>query len=491
MDWPEGFLEKHPEAKKIGNPAERIEWFVSQPAILSLFLEKAVEDPYWNSSHEKELIVLFDWISSQFFAESLPSTFFQQIIPFIQRERKAILPYLSQDIVFFVEGEKVPSNRLLYGISSPYLYEWMQRVEIEETVIVPKSISLFFFKQIDEFIREGEASTLWRLPPEELFQLLRIAHQWQLEGLEQQCSAILKRYMSWINATDWLLLAHRKKLKSLRQECFQFFSDHSHGVHFRESPPDQLILEFLDFHEDALIVAEKCSTEVTHMICSKRLTDDPHFPQVMKLFSALVGLDLSGSFAYSYRLLDIPETIKELDLSQCSWLTEALLKQICRHCFALELLALRGNSSLTTEAWGSLHFLPQLGCLDLSYCNQIDDSALQIVLEACTKLTSLQLEGCQGISSKGFYLIPEKIPQIKVLNIARTSISNAELIELGGKAKSLIHLNLSRCKGITEKGVVEFAREASFLEKLNLSHTSFHSSLYAQLKKIAPRLHVM
>jgi hypothetical protein len=122
------------------------------------------------------------------------------------------------------------------------------------------------------------------------------------------------------------------------------------------------------------------------------------FSRISASVSNLKSLDLSGCVQLSRtsleNLLRFCPNLQELNLSQCQQLDDALLRAIVSH----------------------LH--RTLRVLDLSYCWEITDEGLKILLQAVAPLTSLSLKHCDKISFNILAQLAPKLPSLTSLDVS-------------------------------------------------------------------------
>lgn len=92
-------------------------------------------------------------------------------------------------------------------------------------------------------------------------------------------------------------------------------------------------------------------------------------------------------------------------------------------------------------------------CLDLSNCAQVTNSVVRAVLQGCSSLQTLRLDGCRHITDAAFQ--PDHSPfyplractSLQVVSFARCSQLTKSLVVFLIKAcRSLTDINFSRCK---------------------------------------------
>ena len=167
------------------------------------------------------------------------------------------------------------------------------------------------------------------------------------------------------------------------------------------------------------------------------------------------------------------ETLKEMDVLNLPW---------CR--------------KLTNEACGVItHFCPNLICVDLSYCSNIDDTGIKILANGLLKLQSiiltytnvgdtgvtalvrqckqielLNLEVCKRVTDKGIQNIARTSKlKLKHLNIGGCiKISNISFQIVGEHLKNLMSLNLAGCDSLIDFDVEDVCKNCLILEQLSL-----------------------
>ncbi len=162
----------------------------------------------------------------------------------------------------------------------------------------------------------------------------------------------------------------------------------------------------------------------------------------------------------------------------------------------LDVLNLPWCRRLTNEAPVLIsHFCPNLRCLDLSYCSNIDDAGIKVLANGLPKLTSIILT-FTGVGDGGITAIARECKQLErmnlevcknitdsgIQNIARTSKLKLKHLNLGGcvklsnisfqivgtHLKNLITLNLAGCDSLIDYDVEDVCKNCLSLEQLVL-----------------------
>jgi len=229
---------------------------------------------------------------------------------------------------------------------------------------------------------------------------------------------------------------------------------------------------------------------VTHLIISKNLTDQAGFSDVINRCPSMVCLDLSGSGSFTDRLLDIPESLEELDISNCEWLTNKNFKKMIEICPNLVKIRLASNSQLNYSSWTLLKDLRRLEKLDISRCYQIKDEDFKLILQACRDVTHFYLEECTGLSDNAFFELAKNIPKLTDLDVSRTNITDSGLIDLMMRCSHLITLKLVRCSNLSPKGILEAVHNAPNLRLLDITKCDAPAETLKKIAEARPFLEV-
>lgn len=474
---------------KAGSEGELFDWLLKHPPDLLRFFESMCDDETWCEEHAEFVRRILGWLTDRFFQNKLLLVFAQRAARAIQKHILVLDSLLPKNIAFEVEGKRYLENSLLFGAASLFFQEIILReFRDRQKEFYPLEVGVEVFLDIVEYVRTDDVIDLWKKKPGEIEAVLRQARLWGLPGLVLFSEKILGRYIERETVFELLLKAHVEGWWELRRACYEFINGLGLGVQFVEGPG--LFLKFLEFHERSLDVFEKVRGEVTHLGIGGVLTTSPEFVRVVNSAPKLQGLDISSSVSSEY-LRDIPENLQELDLSMCTWLTYDSLKTITEVCPDLNLLRLCSNVQLNFSAWGVLQRLNRLVSLDVSRCEQIGDEDFKIIMKSCSRLTDFACEECRRIGDKGFYELAVGVPNLLNVKLAGTTISNALLIEIASRCRNLRSIDITRCKLITDKGVVETVKHCPSLKEFNVSQCNVHEKAVKEIKSIRPYLNLI
>lgn len=461
------------------------------PSELISFFHYACADETWAEEHSTILKSILSWLTEENIMQNFPNEFFQPIIDPLHKHIHVLKPTIPLDLLVKVDQEEYSISSLLLSIQSSY---FRRRILHERRgknpVLKIYEIPLSFLKLVDEFIISGEIKDLWKMQPDELWALIDALNPLDLFPIVEACEVVLRRYIDRSNAFDMLIKAHQKHLQLLQNVCEEFINDLDRGVRLVITPVENLSLEFLDYKDNAFVAFNKVKDEMTHLIFSGEMAVSSQFKLAVNSCPKLKGLDLSDSIGVSY-LESIPDHVQELYLSRCRWINNAEMQTLSLASPDVIKLDLSNNDQLTYAIWSELRRFKNLTSLDVSRCFQIGDNELRIILQACPKLLELKMVDCQKISPDGFFEIGKLVPGLSLLNLSRTLVSDAALIDILVHCKSLLNLDISRCYGVSDKGVLEGIRHCPSLKTIHLTNTGLTLSGIEQIKKHYPSLNIL
>ena len=79
-------------------------------------------------------------------------------------------------------------------------------------------------------------------------------------------------------------------------------------------------------------------------------------------------------------------------------------------------------------------------------------------------------------------------PNLNYLNIAHTTVSDAVLLDIVSKCRSLIELDISRCQYLTEQGIVEAIQQAPKLKLIKIAHCNISTDTMKALQIEQPNI---
>lgn len=470
-----------------------LKFLLNNPPDLISFLEVACTDETWSQAHEQFVHSAIEWVHQQFFQDQLMIEFAYRIATVFRKHPDIAKLHLPNNVILKLKDVELPINTLMYGSSSHYLKDLI-RLECRDRrsdCIYLKHISYTIIEPIHEYIMKGYSDTLYIKDKTTGEEVLNLAQLWELDEWVLECQHALKKWVSRDNVVNTLLTSHKKGWLAIRSHCYEYINNLQIDVRLLESPLGTLKFEILRFSENSFYLFNQLRHSITHLVFGGSTPEQEEFSQMVNRCPNLIGVDLSYTFQFTEFLKDIPNTLEELELNSCSWLNRKTLNLMISICPKLHGLSLESNPQLDYQIWADLQKLPYLLLLDLARCVQIGDEDLRLILESCDSLVSLNLEECRSITDAGFSDISHLNPHLTSLNLSRTEISDLPLIEIATYCTELIHLNLTRCDKITDKGVLESIRVAKKLRKIIITHNGITKHALLSAKKMKPFLNII
>ena len=218
--------------------------------------------------------------------------------------------------------------------------------------------------------------------------------------------------------------------------------------------------------------------------------------------------------------------ITELNISECSRLTDRGVGAISQRCEKLSVLNLSGCSLLTDTSAQNLIREPRTGGprgellkdVKLSYCMLLTDKATDFLSRRSTKIESLDMSGCVHLTDDGIRRLVSRCSSIQHITLSRCkrltdkALCNladylwVESLDISSNNKitdegidvvalefaGLIKLNISDCEKITNRSIVSLGRHCRNLKELqavNLKNVS--KECLEELTTILPKCHVV
>ncbi|KAE8695316.1 F-box/LRR-repeat protein 12 [Hibiscus syriacus] len=131
--------------------------------------------------------------------------------------------------------------------------------------------------------------------------------------------------------------------------------------------------------------------------------------------------------------------------------------------------------SLSCTDISSFHFyriltrFQHLEYLSLSGCTELSDSALNYLKPYGSRLQTLCLDCCFGISNYGISLVGEGCPSLTTISLYRCNITDTGLEALANSCLALRHVNLSYCPYISDSGLSALSQRCCELQAIKIS----------------------
>lgn len=156
---------------------------------------------------------------------------------------------------------------------------------------------------------------------------------------------------------------------------------------------------------------------------------------------------------------------------------------------SLQSLFLSDFSDLTkNDLHPAIPHLRKLRCLDVSWCNNLDDDTLLLIAEHIpSTLEVLYLKGLKKVTDRGVLAIAQSCRQLQVLEISNVPITDDSAIAIGENLIQLRALYMRDNYRLTNRSVDVITEKCTLLRELTLwgctrlRHLSFESSLDSNL----------
>ncbi|KAI4301744.1 hypothetical protein L6164_034991 [Bauhinia variegata] len=247
------------------------------------------------------------------------------------------------------------------------------------------------------------------------------------------------------------------------------------------------------------------------------------------------AIDVSHCWGYGDReaaALSRATRLRELKMDKCLGITDVGLAKIAIRCSKLEILSLKwcleisdlgidllckkclelkvldvSYLKVTSESLGSIASLQKLELLLMVGCTLVDDVGLRLLDKGCPQLKAIDVSRCDCISSSGLtslirghsglvqidagYCLSElsaplveclkNLKNLSMIRIDGVRVSDLTLQTIGTNCKSLVELGLSKCVGVTNKGIMQLVPGCGNLKILNLTccHFITDAAIYA------------
>jgi hypothetical protein len=459
-----------------------------------MFFEACCEDETW--THEfggPYLKKIFDWMTKEFLEGRLPLEIARRAAAAVQQHPLSMQPLITEDIRFKIDGIVEPANSLLFGSSTQFFRDLIQREAVENKAeqIPLQGLNHPLFQMIKEFLYTGTIELLWKSEASEVLTLLRKSSELDIAALTNYTGWVYKRYLDRENVLEILQIAVKEGLETLKQGCCEFLSHQNLGVKFIADKPSQLSVELFSVNEEGWDILGRIVKFITHVTCHGSTVEKSELVLFLRRFTRLIGLNLSQSPNINPELLDSLPEVAELDLTACYWLNDDALIKIIERCPQISRLILAENAQLTYRSWGALTHAQRLSGIDLNESRNFGDDELDLLLTSCPGLSSLSLAGCTKITSKHMNQIGKRCRGMKELNLSSCRmIGEQGFIDLALNCPSLQELDVSYCGGITEDALNQIIQNLGGLKHLNLKGCFISEDSVAQHLKDRPSLQI-
>jgi uncharacterized protein YjbI with pentapeptide repeats len=233
-------------------------------------------------------------------------------------------------------------------------------------------------------------------------------------------------------------------------------------------------------------------------LSSTPITDD-ELRKVLKKNSKLQKINLSGTniigTAFDSEITTFEHLI-EIDISDCSKLTDEILKILFEKCPNLQKINLSKTNITGTAFESEAINLENLTEIDMKNCLNLTDVQLKILMEKCSQLQKINLHGaniigtafdseainlgnlteidfsfCWHLRDNHLKLLIEKCSQLQKIDLYHTHITGAAFDSEAVRLEKLTEINIACCFHLTDHYLKKIIEKCPNLQKINLYET--------------------
>lgn len=496
MEWPALLPERLNFLRRIRGEEQLLPILIeTSDEIFTRFVEVASDDETWTESHLELMKSLFQWATEEFRGRRLLFAHVQRLVQCVHQHSEQLRSLLPADMEIKVKDYTSKGNSMLYAALSPTFREMVQA-----SLAKPKSTLIFMFPDIpsdvfrivEEYVWTGDVENLWRHPESMLMRVLMRAGQWRIRGLVKLTADVIKRYITRENVVNMIHMAQTYVLPALKDACCEVLNEMTLGAEFASSGEADLIVKIDEFRERNIELLNELAPTISTLTLKGTTAESLEIKQFLPRCVRLNILDMRGSEGCNAEILDLIPQIRELDLTNCPWLSDEHAKVILQHVHHLRILSLAENSLLGYECFHHVGNLKQLEILNCKYCLRLQDSFVQLIARGCPGLVSLNISWCPNISNACLESLGILGRELKRLDISHCElVTDAGLRDFVRNAHKLDTLVMQYCPLVTEEGIYNVVSLSPFLRRLDIRLCHVSEAGLAKIRKRSPNLRVI
>lgn len=194
-----------------------------------------------------------------------------------------------------------------------------------------------------------------------------------------------------------------------------------------------------------------------------------------------------------YALAQHAVRLQGLNITNCKKITDESLEVVARSCKHLKRLKLNGCSQLSDKsiiafAMNCRHILE----IDLHDCKNLDDESITTLITEGPNLRELRLAHCWKITDQAFLRLPADATyeSLRILDLTDCNeLQDSGVQKIVYAAPRLRNLVLAKCRNITDRAVLAITRLGKNLHYIHLGHCSrITDAGVSQLVKLCNRI---
>jgi F-box and leucine-rich repeat protein GRR1 len=195
---------------------------------------------------------------------------------------------------------------------------------------------------------------------------------------------------------------------------------------------------------------------------------------------SLLALDITGLDSVTDRsmftLAENAVRLQGLNITNCKKITDESLESVAKSCKHLKRLKLNGCSQVTDKsiiafARNCRYILE----IDLQDCRNLEDESITTLITEGPHLRELRLSHCMRITDQAFLRLPHEATYeaLRILDLTDCNeLQDTGVQKAVQAAPRLRNLVLNKCRNITDRGVMAITRLGKNLHYIHLGHCS-------------------
>lgn len=457
---------------------------------LVTFFEVATDDEIWTETHDGFITRFLNFVTEQSYFAQIANEYVMRIARTIRHHYSVLKSKIPKNITLKLKDKEVRENSLLLVAASEYFRHMLIKEcrDKESHVLSIVSIEMDRFSPISSYINTGLSPEILTMGQEELINLIELVERWQIKDLSILAQERLSKYVTKDNIIAMITMARQRQWLPLAEHIATYINQRDFGFKLKILTLDRLAFEFYESQNESIKYFENLRKYITDLTSHGQLAEHPLFGEMVKESPDLIGIDISRTASFHNNFPVLPKKLREINLSECPWLTKETLSNLAEICVDIEEITLTSNTHLKSVIWGVLLKFKNLKRLSLAHCHQIVDTDLAIIVKGCPYLTYLSLENCQKISDQGFASIGKNLNFLNDLDLSRCSLTDNGLVEICSRCSNLTHLDISHCENLTDKGLISLAKISTKLKEVNILRCHFTENARRQVGILSPNL---
>lgn len=171
------------------------------------------------------------------------------------------------------------------------------------------------------------------------------------------------------------------------------------------------------------------------------------------------------------------EFLKAIRLENCRWVTDDSIKTLFKSCVNIEILNLKHCVKLTDYAFAGLQgSLIKVTNINLESC-LIGDRTILAISKGCPNLESIDISWCKNVTNHALEELVVSCTNLKYFSSrGLTTMNNSVLTKISINCINLTHLNINNCSNVSDDGLISVANGCTLLKFLGVSNCSYISN---------------